>query len=200
MAIQIPDAPSPARRPRWDPGAQHAALLRCIRLLDQVPPGGLTTDVLLALHRLVLPPAHPDRGRLRDGPVVIRLEGKVHRRPPAPEEAVRMTRALLDDLAAPLQRPLDAAAAARLAGEAWFWLTEAHPFRDGNGRVARALATWLLVRHGHALLMDPSAYCQRHKRASYEAHNRFLTEPEAWWVFFDAMTAHCFRRLTAGAT
>jgi Fic/DOC family len=36
-----------------------------------------------------------------------------------------------------------------LAAESVARLTDFHPFVDGNGRVARAIATWLLVRAGH---------------------------------------------------
>ncbi len=32
-----------------------------------------------------------------------------------------------------------------------FWLAYEHPFRDGNGRVARALFYWCLLRHGYDL-------------------------------------------------
>lgn len=193
MATRIPEQ-APAFRLRWDPAGQHAALLASIRLLDRVR-GELDVDVLLELHRVMLPPENPYRGRWREGPVVIRLNGVVHRRAPAPEEAARMLAMTLASVNARLTRPLTANEAVKLASKAWFWVTEAHPFRDGNGRVARALATWLLVRHGFALLMDPTTYCQRRKAAAYQAHNRYLTDPAAWRRFFDELVAYCFRRV-----
>ncbi|MFW6031600.1 MAG: Fic family protein [Myxococcota bacterium] len=34
---------------------------------------------------------------------------------------------------------------------AHFWLAYEHPFRDGNGRVARALFYWCMLRHGYEM-------------------------------------------------
>jgi Fic family protein len=188
--------PAPRALTRWDPAAELAALQACVGLLDRAATGDLDLPLLLALHRRLLPPSHPYRGCFRDRAVVIRLDGVVHGRPPPPEDALRHAQNALDWL----NRELAAAArGAELAAEAMFRLTEAHPFLDGNGRVAQTVATWLLLRGGYTLHGDPIRYCHARKPAQYRAlaANQRLpsgARPAAeWQCFFAELIQACFK-------
>lgn len=74
--------------------------------------------------------------------------GVVTYRTPPTAAARSQTSSYLRDLAAELQQSGSVRHPAVLAAEAVACLTKSHPFADGNGRVARALATWLLLRSG----------------------------------------------------
>lgn len=54
---------------------------------------------------------------------------------------------------------------------AHFWLGYEHPFRDGNGRIARALFYWVMLRHGYevAEFLSISGPIERSPRAYYLA-------------------------------
>jgi hypothetical protein len=45
------------------------------------------------------------------------------------------------------------------AARAWFEITDLHPFGDGNGQVARSVASRMLIRGDYALVMDPGLCC-----------------------------------------
>lgn len=52
-----------------------------------------------------------------------------------------------------------------------FWLGYEHPFRDGNGRIARALYYWCMLRHGYEMaeLLSISGPIDRSPKAYYMA-------------------------------
>src|SRR5438034_3604590 len=124
-------------------------------------------QTIVELHFLV---CHPQReagpGRLRDGHVVVtRGLGRDPFRPPA-SEAVP---ALVDEMATWLdagdlsRHPVVRAAMAHLN------LVSIHPFRDGNGRVARVVQSLVLAREG---LLRPEfvsiePFLGRHTREYY---------------------------------
>jgi len=189
--------PAPRAWTRRDGESELAALQAGVRLVDSAGDRGLTLDLLVALHKLLLPPSHPHWGRLRDQGAVIRLEGVLHRRAPPPDEAARRAEAALDWLNRELaEQVLDDAPS--LAGELMFRLTEAHPFMDGNGRVALTIASWLLLRSGFVLRGDPIQYCRARKAAQYRvlaAYSRLppgSTPPRDWTRFFEEMVRSCF--------
>ncbi len=79
--------------------------------------------------------------------------GKIIYKPPPPEVSGPLTRALLHWIhSAGEEHPVIIAAVAHHR------LVSIHPFMDGNGRIARALESWLLFRRGfdthHILALD----------------------------------------------
>ena len=67
--------------------------------------------------------------------------------------------------------------------------TQIHPFQDGNGRVARALLTWHLVRENYLSVVvsrdDRSAYIDALEAADYgnlDAFVDFLVQLEKWTI------------------
>mgnify|MGYP001050440805 CR=1 FL=1 len=107
----------------------------------------VTEETILHLHALVvkdiLPPA--ESGQYRRVPVVVGVPatGEVVYRPPDWEDVPELT----TDLVAWLNSPQAAALMPVLeAGIAHYELVRIHPFVDGNGRTARALATLILAQ------------------------------------------------------
>jgi fido (protein-threonine AMPylation protein) len=168
------------------------------RLLEDTPRGELGLQALVGLHKLLLARSHPYWGVLRTGPGVIRLGGVVCRHLPDPSIARDMATEALQRLDAELDRgtPMDTMS---VASEICFRLLDAHPFVDGNGRVARAVATWLLERDGFRLVGDSRMYCRDRKRACYAALAMgqglpsYTADPQPWRAFFASMAESCFR-------
>jgi fido (protein-threonine AMPylation protein) len=175
---------APRTLPRRDAAAELEALRRGVRLLDTEPHD---LRVFVAVHRRLLPPAHPYRGRLRDRGAVIRLGGQVHWRAPPPDVARRQAEGVLAWMQREGQGP-------ELSGEAMARLTAAHPFLDGNGRVALTVVTWLLEGGGFSLCGDPIRYCRKRKPDLYHAlavNDRAPPAPE-WASFFTELVDACF--------
>jgi fido (protein-threonine AMPylation protein) len=174
-----------------------AQLRLAVAALDAVPRGQLNLEALTAIHRLMLTPA-PAAGQLRSGPGVIWLHGQVHRRLPLPEEARRLASealAWLDDVAGG-QHPVSCSR--QIAAEAVFRLTEAHPFIDGNGRIARAAGAWILIRGGYGLAVDPGTFFHLRTDMCYsalaarQAPGPEGADPAPWQEFFHLVVASCF--------
>lgn len=121
---------------------ETAALVEALAMLGSVPVGQLDLDRLIDVHRVLLSPAHPYAGRLREGRAEIRLNGRVHKDLPAPAEAQELARRALRWLNEQLTGSSASNDPVLLAADIMFLLTQAHPFIDGNGRVARAVADW----------------------------------------------------------
>ena len=156
-----------------------------------------SAQTILELHFLVChpqPQAAP--GRLREGPIVVtRGLGREPYRPPAASDLARQ----LDEVARWLEsgdvsrHPVVRAAMAHLD------LVSIHPFRDGNGRVARVVQSLVLAREG---LLRPEfvsiePYLGRHTREYYsvlEAVQGPAYDPRrdaSAWVEF-CIEAHVF--------
>lgn len=127
----------------------YAAVLRYIdrRFVGQDQP--LTEETILQLHALIVQDILPleESGQYRRVPVVVGVPatGEVIYRPPAWQD--------VPGSMADLVSWLDSAAAAALmpvlqAGIAHYEFVRIHPFTDGNGRTARALATLILAQRG----------------------------------------------------
>src|SRR3989338_6264242 len=107
---------------------------------------------------------------------VIMSAGQVVYRPPGPRAAKPGTRALVERFEGPGQstHPIVASACAH------YEIARLHPFRDGNGRVARALATWVLYHRGfytqHLFAVDQ--YFQEDHEGYYHALQRVRKENE----------------------
>lgn len=107
----------------------------------------VTEETILHLHTLVTKDILPsnEAGQYRRVPVIVGVPatGEVVYRPPDWEEVPE----LVSELVAWLNSPDAAALMAVLqAGIAHYELVRIHPFTDGNGRTARALATLILAQ------------------------------------------------------
>lgn len=179
------------------------SLLRALEVLNGVPIGQWDIGVLIELHRRLLPPTHPYLGQLRTHPGVVRLNGKVLLKLPPASESVSMANAALRRLNAVLEETheLDWMS---VAAETMLRLLEAHPFKDGNGRVSRAVATWLLMRGGYEVRSNPDFYCRQHVGPYYRALIEAMkgqrsardeaqrNRCELWDQFFGWMVQACF--------
>lgn len=120
------------------------------RDLIQSSSGKITETVVLYLHRLtidrILPPEHS--GQYRNIQVVVKNSqtGEITFRPPPALEVPFQVRAFLDFLN---QTTGDTIHPALKAGIVHYEMVRIHPFLDGNGRVARALAQLMLFVDGY---------------------------------------------------
>lgn len=115
----------------------------------------LTEDLLFELHRRVTDGTLDDpsaAGRLRTAEERINVSddfGEIYHDPPAaaelPERLGQMLAFANDNTNAPFIHP------ALRAIMLHFWLAYDHPFVDGNGRTARALFYWSMLRSGYWL-------------------------------------------------
>ena len=183
----------------------RVSLLRAIRILDEVPVARWDMGILIELHRRLLPPTHPYLGQLRTHHGVVRLRGVTQRDFPPISECIRLTNATLRRLSIELEgkKKIDWIT---IASETMLHLIDAHPFKDGNGRVSRAVATWLLMRGGYILRINPRVYCRENIDTYYQAISRalagqgealhrkgdFLSAPDLWFRFFRDMVRVCF--------
>jgi Fic family protein len=101
---------------------------------------------LLHLHKIltrkILPSEESGRYKTRPNRVVDHHGITVYT-PPPPAQAASLTRALLAWINSPPAQELHAVLVSAVAHHR---LVSIHPFKDGNGRIARALAIWLLFR------------------------------------------------------
>lgn len=152
------------------------AMRRILELRDAARP--LTVDDVLELHRILGEDALevPDAaGQLRgpEHPVVVEdLEGTVWHVPPAAsglrdrlELLLRFAEGEEVDGANTFIHPVIRAIIVH------FWLGYEHPFRDGNGRIARALYYWCMLRHGYEMaeFLSISGPIDRSPKAYYIA-------------------------------
>lgn len=125
---------------------------------------------ILGLHRVltdgVLPKA--ESGAYKQRPNVVYGGGRVIYRPPPPEAAQILTKGLLAWLSSGTARSEHAVVVAAIAHHR---LVSIHPFMDGNGRLARALESWLLFRRGfdtHHIFALDEFFDQDRPRYYYE--------------------------------
>lgn len=109
----------------------------------------IAEEVLLEIHRLTVKDVLPDpsAGSYRKVRVVVGnpKTGKIAYTPPVPEEVPFLTKSLLEWMNS--EEAFDLLPAVQ-AGIAHYELARIHPFVDGNGRTARALATFILTKRG----------------------------------------------------
>ncbi len=121
--------------------------LAALRWIARQPANTPVTErAVLKLHRIIMAGLLEPKlvGAYKISANVIRSAGQVVYRPPGPQAAKPGTRALVAWLEGPGEstHPIVASACAH------YEMARLHPFRDGNGRVARALATWVLYHRG----------------------------------------------------
>jgi Fic family protein len=124
-------------------------------------------QTMLDLHFLVChPQPQAGPGRLREGPVIVtRGLGRDPYRPPSPGDVPGLVTEVADWLGAGdlARHPVIRAAMAHLN------LVSIHPFRDGNGRVARIVQSLVLAKERllRPELVSIEPYLGRHTREYY---------------------------------
>lgn len=123
--------------------------LAALKWIEKQPPGAIITEKkLLLLHRKLSEQTLPSKesGRYKTRPNrIVDGRGITIYVPPPPKAVKKMTLELLDWInqkSEPKIHPLIVSAIAH------HQLVSIHPFADGNGRVSRALAIWILYTRG----------------------------------------------------
>lgn len=184
------------RRGEWD-----AVLAAGEVFEDALSAKQLTVETLAHAHALIVGAGTAGAGHLRNTPAVIRWRRVITYRAPPVQTARSQVSIFLRDLAAELGQPDTSRPSAAIAAHAIAALTTSHPFEDGNGRVARALATWLLLRSGFRQRANDtlSTYLDVRLEEHYRALRTFPVSPWAWYqLFYDAVLA-AFERVPGSA-
>lgn len=147
------------RRPKDHGERMIANNYRALQFMREDPERDLTPEAVLELHRIVTQGTltNPDAaGRLqRPGEERVAVfdrddsERPVHRPPPAEQLPERME--LLCRFANGTDEEGQFVHPVVRAILLHFWLAYDHPFEDGNGRTARVLFFWAMLRHGYWL-------------------------------------------------
>lgn len=155
----------------------------------------ISDELVRKLHALIFtgPRARPTT--YRDGQNAIRDAGSgaIVYLPPEAADVPPLMAELVQWIARAEQEQTPAP---MIAGLAHYQFVTIHPFYDGNGRTARALATWILYRHGYDLgrfysleevyAQDLSAYyaaLQTHPQANYY-EGRAGADLTGWLEYF----------------
>ncbi len=143
------------RAPRDNSERMIANNFRTMQRIGELKNEALTVDLVLELHRIVTDETLDDpsaAGRLRRADEVVAVVGNYgevyHEPPPAEELSERM-----DAMCrfANAETPDGFVHPALRSIILHFWLAYDHPFVDGNGRTARALFYWSMLRQGYWL-------------------------------------------------
>jgi Fic family protein len=115
----------------------------------------LSTDLVFELHRIITEKtlerdSATGRFRLADEPIVVGdMYGEVFHRPPPAEQLQERMDLMCDFANAKVPDKFIHSVLRSIILH--FWLAYDHPFIDGNGRVARALFYWSMLRHKYWL-------------------------------------------------
>jgi Fic/DOC family len=157
--------------------------------------GRLSLDTLRRANEILLAGApFGIGGRLRSGSAVVWLDASATFIPPPAGAACAGAMDFAETLARHLRDGRGEVAAAVLAAESVARFTDLHPFADGNGRVARAVATWLLLRKGYRAKDDLTLgqFFRLFEKEHYFTLRHHQADPWSWHqFFFDAVLA-CF--------
>lgn len=140
----------------------------------------LSMDILLSLHQSITKDtldSPEDEGRLRtsaDNVQVVTNYGEILFTPPRAEEVTKRLEALIqfanDKNEKPFINPVVKAIILH------FWIAYIHPFTDGNGRLARTLFYWYMLKHNYWLFEYTSISKTILKRTSKYAYAYLYSE------------------------
>jgi Fic family protein len=131
------------------------AMRRILELRDEQR--AMTLDDFLEIHRILgegaldVPGAEGQLRTTAHSVVVSDMDGTVWHSPPQADGLVERINALLafaNDTSRDQEAFVHPIVRAILVH---FWVGFEHPFRDGNGRIARALFYWCMLRHGYEM-------------------------------------------------
>jgi len=172
---------------------------------EQTP---ITEALIRKLHALIFKGPRNRATPYRDGQNVIRdaTTGAIVYLPPEAADVPGLMRDMVQWIAQAEREQLPPPV---IAGLAHYQFVTIHPFYDGNGRTARALATLLLYRHGYDLgrfysleevyIADLAAYyaaLQTHPHHNYYS-GRATTDLTDWLAYFLRSMALVFERVAA---
>ena len=127
----------------------YVKVLEYIDNLGEKGPERITEDMILEIHRLNTQGVLPEEqsGRYRKVPVVVGTPatGEVIFRPPEAEKVSQLMKEFVSWLNSQESKEMHPVL---VAGAAHYEFVRIHPFVDGNGRTARALATLILYLRG----------------------------------------------------
>lgn len=185
--------PSVVRRRIKRRAEEHDSVLQAAEIFEDALRGSqLSLETLARVHQIVVGGTTASAGKLRRTPAVIKWNGIVTYRAPPVATARKQTVSYLRNLTAELKEGDSASHPAFLAATAVAALTSSHPFIDGNGRVSRALATWLLLRSGfqRRSRASLSTFLDAHLDEHYRTLRNFHVSPWGWHqLFYDATLA-----------
>lgn len=153
-------------------------------------PVRITEKDLLRLHRQLTRGVLPGEacGAYKRKPNrVVDAKGRTVYTPPPPDKARALTRALLDWLNAPATLDLHPIVTSAIAHHR---LVSIHPFFDGNGRLARAVAMWILAARGfdteHLFALDE--FFEKDRQLYYDKvqQARDLDDVLTYWLDYVA--------------
>jgi len=167
----------------------------------------VTETRLRKLHALLYRGRRASPTPYRDGQNVIRdgASGRIVYLPPEAQDVP----ALMSELVTWIQEAENVWPVPIIAGVAHYQLVTIHPFYDGNGRTARALATWVLYRGKYdlngfyALEEHYASDLEGYYRAlvTHPHHNHYEGRHEAditpWLVYFLEGMAQVFQQAAA---
>lgn len=151
----------------------------------------ITASDILHLHRLVtqklLVASQVGRYKTKSNRIVDH-RGRTVYTPPPPEKAGVLTLALLEWLNGPAALKLHPMLVSAIAHHR---LVSIHPFADGNGRIARALAIWLLYARGfdlhHLFALDEYYESDRQRYYLKIQQARELDDDLTYWLEYVAV-------------
>ena len=166
----------------------------------------ITEELIRRLHALIFSGLRSKPTPYRDGQNVIRdlASGAVIYLPPEAADVPGLMHSLVEWIA---RAEREGVPAPVIAGLAHYQFVTIHPFYDGNGRTARALATLVLYRQGYDLgrfysleevyVQDLNAYytaLQTHPHHNYY-EGRADVDLTEWLAYFVHSMAQVFRRV-----
>jgi Fic family protein len=166
--------------------------LHVLEKIDEFPEDGVITEQsILAIHKALTRETldNPEwEGRYREIQVVVgnRITGEVIFTPPPPDE---VPRAMADFVRWLNAKPALDLHPVLVAGISHYEFVRIHPFVDGNGRAARALATLILYLRGFDIkrFFALDDYYDSDRAAYYAALNsvsRDASDLSAWLEYF----------------
>lgn len=172
------------------PATEHERMVmnnyRTMRLLSELKKEELTPSLVLRMHREVTAGTlqdSEDEGQFRKADSDVRMEdeesGEVFHTPPPAELLAERISQLCDFANEPgMSGFLHPVIRSILLH---FWIAYDHPFVDGNGRTARALFYWSMLRHGfwlaeffsisHEILKAPKQYYRAFLRTETDGND-----------------------------
>jgi fido (protein-threonine AMPylation protein) len=176
--------------------AQEGALLP--KAIDALETANLRSQLSLSalcrINELLVDAPAGIGGNLRNGPAVVRLDGLTTFFPPPVAAARSGAEVFTATLAEHLHTADGEVPPAVLAAESVARFTDLHPFADGNGRVARAIATWLLVRAGYHPRNNETlgGFFHSYLTEHYWTLRHHQLDPWSWHQFFFDAVLMCF--------
>ncbi|MES2996710.1 MAG: Fic family protein [Verrucomicrobiota bacterium] len=182
-------------RQRRSPATSHELMVmnnyRTMRLLSELKDEPLSEALILRIHREITAGTMDDprdEGRFRNASDPVRVEDEetrevIHTPPPAGQLPARVV-ALCEFANAPDMKGFLHPVIRSIILH--FWIAYDHPFIDGNGRTARALFYWSMLRHrywlaeffsiSHEILKAPKKYYRAFLHTETDANdlNYFL--------------------------